>query len=316
MIGAWMEEEILAQPELLAENAGRYKSELAAALKGRDFEMVLLVARGSSDHAALYARYLIEIHLGIPVVLAAPSVLTVYGQHVRYPKCLAVGISQSGAAPDVAEVLKALREAGHTTLGITNEAHSHVGEVAEFNLLLGVEKERSVAATKTFTASVLALYQLVAAINPTMPLPVLPTVSWLRECLEEAEKQSGVLVRSAPLFSIGRGYEFSTASESAIKLMECALLSCKAYSSADFQHGPKALAGAGSAIIDFTGSLASTLGQPAEFVAPPSLPSDVPAEMGPLWQVPFGQWLALLAARARGLDPDQPRFIQKVTQTT
>src|SRR5476649_502458 len=115
MLGQWMESEIREQPAVLANGASRYSADLAP-LEKRKFEMVLLAARGSSDNAALYARYLIEVFLQIPVTLAAPSVLTRFNRHVKYTNCLAIGISQSGAAPDVAEVLASLRQEGHTTL--------------------------------------------------------------------------------------------------------------------------------------------------------------------------------------------------------
>ncbi|HTQ12117.1 MAG TPA: hypothetical protein VMI31_18790, partial [Fimbriimonadaceae bacterium] len=109
MLGQWMQREIEEQPGLLARLAPLYETKLSKILSGREFDVVLLAARGSSDHGALYARYLIEIHLGIPAILAAPSVLTRYRRSIRYPKCLAIGISQSGSAPDVSEVLADLR---------------------------------------------------------------------------------------------------------------------------------------------------------------------------------------------------------------
>src|SRR5688500_7968918 len=116
MLGRCMEAEIREQPEALSLNSSRYEDELKAAVGASKPEMAVLVARGSSDNAALYGRYLIEVNLQIPVSLAAPSVLTRYGAKIKYPSCLAIGISQSGAAPDVAEVLARLRAEGHTTL--------------------------------------------------------------------------------------------------------------------------------------------------------------------------------------------------------
>src|SRR4051812_26071760 len=138
VLGKTMEAEIREQPALLAANCERYEQELSAVLGGASFDLIVIAARGSSDHAALYARYLIEVYLGIPVSLAAPSVWTRYSARVRYPKCLCIGISQSGAAPDVAEVVEALRAEGHMTLGITNTEDSHLTEVAEHSLCLGV----------------------------------------------------------------------------------------------------------------------------------------------------------------------------------
>lgn len=312
MLGQWMEAEMREQPQALVANSNRYHSELASELGGREFQMVLLVARGSSDNAALYGRYLIEVHLQIPVSLAAPSVWTRFGSDVRFPKCLAVGISQSGAAPDVAEVLGALKRHGHATLAITNTEDSLITKVADHSLLLGVGEERSIAATKTYTASLLALHQLVRALGAGFPAPELPDDAWVQRSQLTAESHLGALLRSQTLFALGRGYAFSTAHETALKLMECALLPCKSYSSADFQHGPKALAGHGSCAVLFGEDGAALREQGALVVNAPEPERGI---ADPIWQVMYGQWLALLAARARGLDPDDAQFIQKVTQT-
>ena len=164
-----MESEIREQPQILRANSNRYHQEARHTLTGKSFDMVLLVARGSSDNAALYARYLIEVFLQIPVSLAAPSVVTRYHRKVRYPNCLAIGISQSGAAPDVAEVLRELRGSGNLTLAITNTPGSLLEQCADAAIQLEVGAERSVAATKTYEASLLALYQIVRALDPTVP---------------------------------------------------------------------------------------------------------------------------------------------------
>ncbi len=313
MHGDLMEAEILEQPMRLAENARRYFDELSQMLGDLKPEIILLVARGSSDHAALYARYLIEIHLEIPVVMAAPSVWTRYHKRPAYPNTLAIGISQSGAAPDVAEVLSAMREAGHRTLAVTNTPSSRISVAAENTLLLGVGEERSIAATKTYTASILALYQLVRALGATLPPPLLPDLNWVQDSRAAAEVGSGAVVRCEPLFALARGYGFSTAHETALKLMECALLPCKAYSTADFEHGPKALSGPGSAAIVY-GEVSSGIAQNGcEIVNAPT--PDVPEPMRPIWNIIFGQWIALLASRARGLDPDEARHLSKVTET-
>ena len=315
MLGEWMEREIREQPRVLACGATQYCPPLAEALKGKSFDMVLLAARGSSDNAALYARYLIEVYLEIPVTLAAPSVLTRFGKKVRYRNCLAVGISQSGAAPDVAEVLASLRAEGHTTLAVTNTAESRLTKEAEFSLLLETGPEKSVAATKTYTSSLLAMYELVRALGGDIPAPItaLPTDAWVEHALAAAAEVNGTVVRSSPVFSLGRGFGFSTAQETALKLMECALISCKAFSSADFEHGPKALAGHGSAAIVYDGPKPDLANQGCEIIVAPTAPTAEPLK--PIWDVIFGQWTALLAARARGLNPDDPRHIRKVTQT-
>ena len=274
--------------------------------------MVLLAARGSSDNAALYARYLIEVHLGVPVSLAAPSVITKYGTDLKYPPCLAVGISQSGAAPDVSEVLGHLRSRGHTTLAVTNTAGSRLTQAAEFSLVLDVGEERSVAATKTYTASLLALYQLVRALGAALPPPAVPDAGFLSACDTLAQESVGPIVRSRTLFSLARGYSFSSAHETALKLMECALLPCKAYSTADFEHGPKALASHGTAAVVFG---EPPLGLEENGCAVVQAPSGGSEECRPLFDAVFGQLLALYCARARGLDPDAPHNLKKVTET-
>lgn len=309
-----MEAEIREQPGLFTQNAERYLDLLKSALDGKSFDMVLLAARGSSDNAALYARYLIEIHLRIPVSLAAPSVLTRFGSSVRYPKCLAVGISQSGAAPDVSEVIAAMRAEGHETLAVTNCADSRLSRAAAHTLLLETGDEKSVAATKTYTSSLLAMYQMVRALGGDLPSPAgsLPSPNWLEASLLAAQNALGPILRSQTIFTLGRGYGFCTAQESALKLMECALLACKSYSVADFEHGPRALAVHGSAAIIYGEPAGSLSDQGTLVVQAPATPN---GPIGPMWDIFFGQWLALLAARARGLDPDVPQNIRKVTET-
>lgn len=307
-----MSREIDEQPTTLASAYGRYPSQLAP-LRSRDFDSVLLVARGSSDHAALYGRYLIEIHLGIPAILAAPSVLTRYHRRIRLSNALVVGLSQSGAAPDVAEVLTAMREEGHETLAITNTPHSRITRAAQHTLLLEVGDERSVAATKTYSASLLALYELARVVGADLPGPRIPDEKWLGASRNAAAKAAPTVLAGRPLFALARGYRFASALECGLKLMECALLPCIAYSSADFEHGPKALAGPGATIIRFGPGDDALERQGAAVVDAPEPPC--PPEFAPLWDAIFLQLLALECARASGHDPDAPRFLQKVTET-
>lgn len=314
MLGTLMEAEMREQPTVLAQNAARYLSEFQQALAGKSFDFVVIAARGSSDRAATYLRYLIEIQLGIPVSLAAPSVVTKYGAHIRYRNTLAIGISQSGSGPDIAGFLESVRSDGNTTLAITNTPESRLAQGSDIALDLGAGKERSVAATKTYSASLLAAYQLVQAMGSTLPdvRAKLPTDDWVATCERAATDSLGPILRSSTVIALARGYDYCTALETSLKLMECALLPCKGYSTADFEHGPKALAGHGSAAIVF-GELISDL---AELGCIPVFApkwDDCPAS--PMAHVIFGQWIALLAARARGLDPDNPRALTKVTQT-
>lgn len=316
MPGRHMEFEIREQPETLRNGASTYFPFLAERLAGQDVDLVLLAARGSSDNAALFARYLIEVHLGIPVVLAAPSVWTRFQARPRYPRTLAIGISQSGMAPDVAAVLEAMRADGHSTLAITNVADSRLADTAQHTLLLNTGREHSVAATKTFTATLLALYETVRALGGTKSLPEpvdLPDDSYVQECFDLVPNIAGPLVRGNPLFMLGRGYTFSTAQEAALKLMECALLPAKPYSSADFEHGPKALAGPGSAAVVFEGNADVLRHYGCDVIEPPKL--TVTEELLPFWLTVFAQVTALHCSRVRGLNPDDPRFLRKVTQT-
>ena len=311
-LGEWMEKEIRQQPEVLSANADRYLSELEQFLAGKSFDLILLAARGSSDHAALYARYLIEIHLGIPVTLAAPSVITVHKSNIKFPKCLAIGISQSGAAPDVSEVIAYCKNQGHETLAITNNAGSRLTEAADHSLILEAGPENSIAATKTYSASLLAMAQFVRAMGADLGNPQLPDSIWLDQSRELAEENSGHIVRCNPIFSLGRGYSYCTAVETALKLMECALIPAKSYSIADFHHGPKALANAATACILY-GDVPEDLRATGATVIEAPRP-DV-GIWAPIWNIQFGQWLALLASRARGLNPDQAQNLKKVTET-
>jgi glucosamine--fructose-6-phosphate aminotransferase (isomerizing) len=313
VLGKTMEAEICEQAAALAANSGRYETELASILHGASFDLIVIAARGSSDHAALYARYLIEVFLGIPVCLAAPSVWTRYNARVRYPKSLCIGISQSGAAPDVAEVVEALRGEGHMTLGITNTEGSRLTQVAEHSVCLGVGLEKSLPATKTYSSSLLAMYQLVAALGGHIYgcSDALPDEAWLAKCHEAAKAAAPVVTSRSPMFSLGRGFGFATALEQALKLMECALVACKGYSIADFEHGPKALVDKRSGAIAF-GPIPE---MECAVVSCPETPAHVPEPLRPLWDACFAQFLALEAARIMGVDPDAPRNLNKVTRT-
>ena len=313
-LGEWMEKEMREQPVRLRENCQGYWDQARSCLEGTKPKMVLLAARGSSDNAAVYARYLIEIHLGIPVCLAAPSVITKYGSKVQYPDCLAIGISQSGAAPDVSEVLAYMRSQGHATLAITNTPGSRLTQEASASVILEAGEERSIAATKTYTASLLALVQVIRALGADLPDPMeyLPDDDWVEKTNVLAAESSGILVRSAPIFALARGYGYCTALETALKLIECALLTAKSYSTADFEHGPKALADHGSACVVF-GEVSPVLADAGTSVVVAPTANDTPYY--PISNIIFGQWLALHAARARGLNPDEAQYLKKVTET-
>jgi len=308
-----MEQEIAEQPALWPEVARATAS--AAAGIDRNFDMVVIAARGSSDNAALYARYLIEVHLGIPVSLAAPSVITKFHSPLRWKNALVIGVSQSGAAPDVAAVVEYGKQLGATTVAITNHAGSRITEFADRSLVLNAGEERSIAATKTYSATLVAFLELVRAMG-AVDLPSVDSISadWLGLARTAAEDVSGDVVRCQPSFALGRGYGFSTALETSLKLMECALIPCKAFSTADFEHGPKALAGPGSVAVSFEGEMPALTAQGCAVVTAPT--PNVAPEIKPIADIVFSQYLALLSARARGLNPDDARYLKKVTETT
>lgn len=310
-LGQKMESEIRQQTAVLA--SANYEPGLRSFLAGREFNMILIAARGSSDNAAVYGRYLFEIGLGVPVSLAAPSVLTRYNRSVRYSNCLAIGISQSGAAPDVAEVLAELRRTGNTTLAITNTADSRLSHEAEYTVLLNAGPETSVAATKTYSSSLLALYSVARALGADLPVFSPPTAEWVDAVGKLSLHSAGVVLRCEPNFALARGYGYCTALETALKLTECALIPCKPYSVADFEHGPKALAGPNSAAVCFNAALSDLAAQGCVVINAPEPPVVEP--MQPIWDVIYGQWLALHCARALSLDPDSPRNLKKVTET-
>jgi len=309
-----MESEIREQSDLLRQNWPSYDETLHSMFRNKKFDCIVIAARGSSDHAALYGRYLLQLALEIPVILATPSVLTRYGKHIRYTNALGIGISQSGAAPDVAEVLEDMRAQGHATLGITNTSGSRLTAVAENALLLRVDREQAVAATKTYTASLLALYALARALGGKLECPDLPEASWNDVSQSKAESDVNALLHSRQLFALARGIRFCSAYESALKLMECALLPCLAYSLADFQHGPKALADERSAAIIFGNKPSEWAGLPGHILQPP-VRAGVDEAIMPVWDAFYLQWLALLTARKKALDPDRPEGLSKITET-
>jgi glucosamine--fructose-6-phosphate aminotransferase (isomerizing) len=332
------------------EEGGADLDAAAAAIAGRRPRFVLVAARGTSDHAGVYARYLLETAAGIPVGLAAPSVTTIYAAPVRWDDVLLLGISQSGAGPDVAAVVAAARAAGAPTVAITNDPGSLLAEAAEIVLPLRAGEERAVAATKTYVASLAVVAGLVARLatlgdTPASWATALPGVpaaledalrtagGWLagegRGCVEAFAAAGEALV-------VSRGHNFATALELALKLKETGRIFADGYSTADLLHGPVAVAGpmvptlairpdgpAGRAVDDALtvavrrGIVPWTIGGPEVAGRPRSLvvAPDLPEPLTPLAYVLPGFLVAEAVARARGRDPDAPPGLTKVTRT-
>lgn len=351
MSGEFLASEIAEQPEVLAgllrEERGRVE-EIAARLRSRwgNIAFVLIAARGTSDNAARYAQYLFGAANRLPVALATPSLVTLYGAPPDLRRSLTIGISQSGASPDIVAVIEAARQQGAPTLAITNVPDSPLGQAAEFVLPIRAGVERSVAATKTYTAQLLALAMLSTALGEeaaarrweeiaAVPEAVAATVGLADEIAQRAERYR-YLDR---LVTGGRGYCYGTAFELALKLKETSYLLAEPYSPPDFLHGPVAIvddgfpallvAPSGATFNDMLAFARTLRERGAELLVisdrdkalepadtPLRLPAGVPEWLAPIPAIVPGQLLALSLARVKGYDPDQPRGLSKVTLTT
>jgi glucosamine--fructose-6-phosphate aminotransferase (isomerizing) len=350
-----MRAEIAETPAVVArllEDGAADIADAATAIRAADPAWVTLVARGTSDHAALYLRYLIETELAIPAGLAAPSVTTVYGARLRWRGGLVIAVSQSGRSPDLVAVIEGAREDGATTVAIVNDPRSPLAVVAAHVIDCRAGEERAVAATKSYVAELAAGAALIAALRPAgniaAALPGMPDL--LAASLEASEvvvRDDAEIVEefagSERSIVISRGYDYATALETALKLKETGRLFAEGYSSADFSHGPKVLSGAGvpvlairpadamgEAVDEGIASARRAGGRPwivrasvAGASDPPGirrtialpLPADLPAGLAPLATILPGQLLAEAVARRRGYDPDAPPGLDKVTLT-
>jgi len=331
-LGAQMEADMREQPEVLRMLAGQSPPELGERPDG-----VVIVARGSSDYAAIFGRYLLEAATGRPVALAAPSLQTLYGVQMRLDGWLAVGISQSGRTPEIATVLDSYSRAGARTLAITNDADSPLARSADSALALSAGAERAVPATKTFTAQLTALALVAEALGP-VPWSrsdwerVPGAVDSVLADFEPAERAAALLDGADELVAIGRGYLMPIALEAALKLREAARLRAEGWSAADFRHGPVTVAGADLPVlaVSAAGPAAADVDELADEIAAsgaavlrladdPSADLAYPGELAePLRALPAAvraQQLALAVARRRGLDPDSPPRLSKVTPT-
>ena len=306
--------------------------------------LVTFIARGSSDNAATYGRYLCEIHAGRPASLAAPSVATHYRAAVDLDGVLAVALSQSGETEEIVETLRWARDHGARTVAVTNGAASALAAVADLVLTTQAGPELAVPATKTYTAELAALTELAAALVPDDPAfdaaqeRVPAAVEAMLSTAAAADVLAGELTAISSLVVSGRGFTYSTALELALKVKETCLLPAIGMSHADLEHGPIAVLGddtpallvapgsspvlpgitalAGTAAA--RGSRAYGIGGDRAFAAACTavLPGpDLPEALAPLALVVPGQLLVEALARRLGLDPDHPRGLTKVTQT-
>jgi glutamine---fructose-6-phosphate transaminase (isomerizing) len=317
---------LLAAPEELAEAARR----IAAA--GSRF--VLIAARGTSDHAGLYAKYLAEVQMQLPAGLVSPSALTVYGARPDMSDVLFVAVSQSGRSPDLIDSVTAARERGALTLAVTNAIDSPLAAAAELAVDVRAGAERAVAATKTYTAELLSLYLLLAGEQAADSARTLPQAAARTLALTSDEEFGQIAARfrfAERLVLTARGYSYATAREGALKLMETSYLSAMAFSGADLLHGPLAMIDRSVPVIAITSpgrggtAMEPVLERLAEIDADvlrvglddelPIASSGVPEQLYPILEILPLQRLAWRLALDRGIDPDRPRGLSKVTQT-
>ncbi len=347
MSGRHLRAEMAAQPDVLRSLVARRDeiARTARALAPDPLRGVVLVARGSSDNAALLARYLLEAYVGVPVMLAAPSLQTRYGVCPRLDGFLAVAISQSGATPEIVSTLRLLAQGGAATLAITNVAGSTLAEAADAAVLLEAGDEVAVPATKTFTAQVVALSLLTEALALTPPWPddgwdiALAAVDAALASPESVDPLAARLASATHVVPIGRGFLYAAALEIGLKLAETTGVAVFGISPADLQHGPIATINerthaiclnAPGPVADDVGDVARALRErgatvaaiaedpalvdAADLVVP--IRAGVPEALVGLAGVIRGQQLALATAEARGIDPDTPFSLSKVTPTT
>ena len=316
---------------------------LAADVRSRGIDHILIAARGSSDHAGLYGVYALGAMARMPVALAAPSLFSRYAAPLRLGRTLTIGISQSGRSPDVVSVVSEARAQGGPTLAITNDLASPLADAATEVLDLGAGAERSIAATKTYTTSLAAVAVLAAVLGDLpdeglRPLRDLPDA--MARALEAEEEPITAAAEAArdmrACVVLGRGFNLATATEWALKLKELAGVHAQAYSTADFEHGPVASLedGAHLLAVRAQGPLAVELHTLIERLVEerdvrtlvvgdeaPSVgawlpfPADVPEWLSPIVAILPAQRYAAALTRARGLDVERPRGLNKVTLT-
>lgn len=339
--------EIHEQPSAIRETLhreGDHIARIAAILRERRPRFVILAARGTSDNAGTYLRYIMGTVNGMVVAPAAPSLLTVYGSHMKIEDAVVIGISQSGRATDVIEVLHASRQLGATTIALTNTADSPIVQASEFALLTHAREEKAVAATKTYTTALAVLHQLAAYWAQRTDL--IRSIEQVPAAIEQvfADLEATIASRTERYTFmeyctvLARGINYATAKEIGLKLQECCLINPEPWSAADYMHGPIAALQPGAPVILLAPkdpSLGSMLevGQAVkerkgELIVlsdteqalslarvPLKLPDMAGAYWSPIVIAAAGQLFAYYLAVHRDLNPDKPRGLRKVTLT-
>lgn len=339
--------EILDQPAVLArllatrfDDVRRMVQEVAR----RDVEFVLIAARGTSDNAGLFAKYLWGIENHLPVALAAPSMFSVYQSPPRLRRALVVGISQSGQSPDIVTVVQEGQRQGAATLAITDDPGSPLAQAAQYVIFTDTGTERSVAATKTYTAQLMATAMISVGLREgsegRRELDAVPGLISRALDLEPVVEQAAASFREmTQSVVLGRGFNYATAHEWSLKLKELAYVMAAPYSSADFLHGPVAMldrgfpvlvvAPSGAVLPDLIPLLRELgLSRGASLLVisndpealqlasiPLAIPVEVPEWLSPLVAIIPAQLFSMHMAAQKGLDVEHPRGLQKVTRT-
>jgi len=349
-----MLEEIGQQPETLERTYSREIRRIEAfrrKMSAKPPRLAVLAARGTSDNAALFLRYLLEIVAGVPVSLAAPSVTTIYRSRIRLKDALVVGISQSGESTDTNVFLEAARAEGALTVGVTNEPSSAITRLADEIFLVHAGREKSVAATKTYTGQLMAgyllAYALGAPIRPARLQRLAPLAAQMLKLGPRIEELSERYRYMTDAVVVGRGLNYSNAFEFGLKLMETCYVVAERFSGADFLHGPIALVERAFPVLVFAPP-GPTLASTAEMITKLrkleaetlvitaaahkdmiasatraiSVRARIPSESGcpadlftPIPYIIPAQLFAAFLAQHKGLNPDRPRTLSKVTKT-
>jgi len=340
-----LQREIEEQPDALATllEMGR-ESVIQAAKAIRRFnpEWVVIAARGTSDNAARYAQYLFGAHNQLGVGLAVPSLFTLYEKPPRLDRALTIGISQSGQSPDIVSVIAEARRQGGATLCITNDPESPLAAASQSTVAIQAGEERSIAATKTYSNQLMAIAMLSAALldeeERWEELQQVPVAVGSALGMNRGLEVSAPFVNASKFLILGRGYNYATAFEIALKIKETSYVLAEPYSIADLLHGPMAMVEKGLPIMIVapSGRTLETISEHvAEFErrgaplvvisdrddlldraeAPVPLPQGVPEWISPIVAITPGQLWAKALAEAKGLDPDAPRGLSKVTLT-
>ncbi|MFT3890879.1 MAG: SIS domain-containing protein [Anaerolineales bacterium] len=339
--------EIFEQPERLAsllENQKQTVMEIAKAIQSRNVSYAFLAARGTSDNAGRYANYLWGARNQLPLALATPSLFTYYQKPPRLQNALVVGVSQSGQSPDIVSVVEEGRKQNNLTVAITNEPDSPLAKAADFVLDVQAGSEKAVAATKTYTAELMSIAMLSAALNNSdeqwSELASVPRWAELALSLDETIQQMAQRYRYMDhCVVLGRGFNYATAFEWALKLKELTYIIAEPYSSADFQHGPIAMVEGGFPVMAVVpkgkvhDSMKDMLARlrtqrNAELVvisddkdtlalaqSPIKLPPQMPEWLTPIVSIIPAQLFACHLTQVKGYDTESPRNLTKVTET-